>query len=241
MGDRSSTASTFVFLVTLLGIFAILTNAIPSEFLDPQNLYETQTREEWFPDQDFGYLNYTDSCNLTKGSIQYLYVGDVNVDIHWDVTIPYNCPDNIYFYHAWQVAWWWEKHLFDDMPITLTDLIEHQTEDFANRSYMILTCPCQKTYYTYFIYNSTAYSSWTEAWNGGELECYVGMGWDDAIEKMNAWSLIWSIMTFQAPEVFGTGGAATVMNAVIAIPIWASFAIMGAIIILWFIPLLGGE
>lgn len=236
MGSRSSTATTFVFLVTLLGIFAVLTNAIPSDFFTPESRAETSTREEWFPEENIGYLNYTDSGNLTKGDIIYLTIGDITVDVQW-------IPDwGINFRHTWQVIWWWDSHLFDDIPITLTNLEAHSPyQDYANRSYMVLTCPCPKTYYTYFIYNSTEYSSWSEAWDDGDLDVYVGMGWNDAIEKMNAWSLIWSIMSFQAPEVFGTGSAAITMNAIIAIPIWASFAIIGAIMILWFIPFLGGE
>lgn len=242
MGDRSSTATTFVFLVTLLGVFAILVNSMPSGlYFTPSEKRETKTRDDWIRGEDIGYLNYTDSINLTKGSIHNLVVGDIYVDIHWDVTIPYYCPEDISFFHAWPVLWWWEKHVFDDMPITAEILAEHQTANFANRSNMVLTCPCQKTYYTYFVYNSTTYSSWAEAYAGGEFEVYVGMSWDDAIQKEDAWSLIWGILSFQAPKVFGTGESAILMNAIIAIPLWASFAIIGAIIILWFIPLLGGE
>lgn len=239
MGSRSSTATMFVFLVSLLGVFAILANSIPPEFAPPQDRKETTTRGEWFPGEDVGYLNYTDSANLTKGGLFFLHLGDVNVDVQWRVYPAHKV--GIWFFHTWQVAWWWEWHEFDNMPITAVELEAHQTEEFADRSYMVMTCPCQKTYYVYFIYNSTAYSSWSEAYDDGYLECYAGMGWKDAIEKQNAWSLIWSILIFQAPEVFGTGPAAIILNALVAIPLWASFAITGAIIILWFIPLLGGE
>jgi len=239
LGDRSSTAITFVSLVTLIGIFVVLAGSIPEGFYEVAPDYqETKTRDEWFPNEDIGFMNYTDSENLTKGQKHYLQIGDIYVDIYWDY---YPYITDIWFLHTWQVSFWWDHHLFDDTPITLQNIIDHQTEDFANRSYMVLTCPCPKTYYVYFIYNSTEYSSWSEAWDGGELEVYVGMGWNDAIEKMNAWSLIWNVLTFQAPEVFGTGAAANVMNAIIAIPLWASFAIIGAIMILWFIPFLGGE
>lgn len=238
MASRSSTATIFVFLVTFLGIFAILVNAIPTDFFTPSALEEIKTRTEWFPDVNIGYLNYTDSCNLTKGGYEELKVGDIEVTIQWDHVL--SLPD-IWFEHRAWVVFWWVGHWFDGMPITLTDLIDHQTEDFANRSYFILTCSCPKTYNVYFVYNSTTYSSWSEAYTGGELEVYVGMGWNDAIERQNAWSLIWSILLFQAPEVFGTGAAATTMNAIIAVPLWAAFAIIGAIMILWFIPFLGGE
>lgn len=245
MADRSSTASMFVFLVSLLGVFAIIVNGIPAGFLTPQNLTETTLRSEWLHNIDVGYLNYTDSGNLTKGTPHgetvHLSMGDVTVNVEW-----WNVGQlvGVYFYHTWKLDPWgifWEFQEFDDMPVTLSDMIAHQTADFANRSYMILTCPCQKSYHTYFVYNSTTYASWTEAYAGGELELYVGMGWNDAVEMQNAWSLIWSILTFNAPQVFGTGIEAGLLNALIAIPLWASFAVTGAIMILWFIPLLGGE
>ena len=240
MGDRSSTASTFVFLVTLIGVFAVLVGSMPSGFYEvAPNYTETSTRDEWFPQEDIGYMNYTDSTNLTKGVRAYLTIGDVTVDVNWDV---YPYIDNIWFLHTWPVFWWYDHHLFDNNPITLSDIEANSPhEGYANRSYIVQTCPCPKTYYTYFVYNSTEYASWSEAWDDGALDLYMGMGWSDAIEKMNAWSLIWNVLTFQAPEVFGTGASANLMNAIIAIPLWASFAIIGAIMILWFIPLLGGE
>lgn len=237
MGDRTSTATIFVFLVTFLGVFAVLVNSMPAELYGP-TLKETKTRGEWFPEEDIGFLNYTDSGNLTRGYHTDLELGDVNVVVWW-AYYPYN---DITIYHTWQVLWWWDRHSLDDMPLTLTDLEAHSPhEGIANQSHMVLTCPCQKSYYVYFIYNSTTYANWAEAMTGGELELYMGMGWNDGIEQQNAWSLIWNIMTFQAPEVFGTGASASVMNAIIAIPLWASFAIIGAIMILWFIPFLGGE
>jgi len=238
MGDRSSTATTFVFLVTLIGVFAVLTGSMPIGFYEIAPDYrQPGGRNDWFPDEDIGFMNYTDSCNLTKGgAVENLEIGDIYVDVQW-ITVW-----GINFRHKWQVLWWWDSHLFDDMPITLSDLEANSPHnDHANESYMVLTCPCQKTYYTYFIYNSTTYGSWAEAWAGGDLDVYMGMGWDDAIEKMNAWSLIWSIMTFQSPQVFGAGVAADVMTKIIASTLWSAFAIIGAIMILWFIPLLGGE
>lgn len=248
MGDRSTTATMFVFLVSLLAVFAVLVNAIPVELMPLQNMTEIQMRTQWVPNIEIGYLNFTDSTNITAapmGNSESLTLGDVHLEIDW-IRPPYfpTPVSGIWFYHIWQIDPWgifWEYQVFDDMPIRGEDLIEHETEDYSNRSYMILTCECQKSYYTYFIYNSTTYASWTEAYAGGELEVYVGMGWDDAIEKQNAWSLIWSIMAFNAPQVFGTGSEASVLNALIAIPLWASFAVTGAIMILWFIPLLGGE
>lgn len=238
MGDRASTATTFVFLVTLIGVFAALTTFMPSGFYEEASgLRQTQTRDDWLKVSDIGSVNFTDSCNITRPGKEVLNIGDVTVNVWW---LPL---DVITFEHVWST--WWifvDMHTFDDMPLTLSDVEAHSPhEGIANVSYMVLTCPCQKTYYTYFVYNSTTYGSWAEAWVGGTLEVYVGMGWTDAIEQQNAWSLIWNIMTFQAPEVFGIGSAATAMNVIIAIPLWASFAIIAAIIILWFIPFLGGE
>lgn len=246
MASRSSTATTFIFLVVFLGIFALMANSIPSGFVPAQNIRETETRDDWIKGMEIGDLNFTDSGNLTKGvgggPTVNLVIGDVHVDVEWWSGPPLLV--GIWFWHTWQIDPWffWEFQEFDDMPITLSDLEANSPhQGLANVSYMVLTCPCPKTFYTYFVYNSTTYSSWSDAWDGGELELYVGMGWNDAIEQQNAWSLIWSILAFQAPEVFGDSAGGLLMNSLIAVPLWAAFSITAAIILLWFIPLLGGE
>ena len=61
MASRSSTATTFVFLVTFLGIFALLVNNIPQGFVPVQDIREPPTRDDWIRGLDIGNFTYTDS------------------------------------------------------------------------------------------------------------------------------------------------------------------------------------
>ncbi len=62
----------------------------------------------------------------------------------------------------------------------------------------------------------------SQSWSDGNLTIAVGFNQMDAQTGLNAWNLIGNLLAFQTPQAFGlTGIGATLLNAIIAIPIWA--------------------
>jgi len=83
-------------------------------------------------------------------------------------------------------------------------------------------------------FNTSLYSSPKEAFENQALVCYIGIGLDSLYSTLNAWQLITLIMFFQLPD----------MNPVVmyflGFTLWFFFALPIVLIMLKFIPFLGG-
>jgi hypothetical protein len=110
----------------------------------------------------------------------------------------------------------------------------------GNYSYLRGKCDHGLAFNFYFTYNMTKYSSLQAAWDAYDLNIFVGQGYDDTFAKMDAWSLIGLLLSFQSPEVFGaTGSYATTLNLIIAVPIWTCIAYIFYRLVLMAIPFVG--
>lgn len=82
-------------------------------------------------------------------------------------------------------------------------------------------------------FNTSLYSSPSEAFSSDGLKCLVGLGLEDTYSTMNAWQLIGAMLFFRAPNIH------PVINAFIVVPLWAMFIYAAIRLLLRFIPMLG--
>lgn len=74
------------------------------------------------------------------------------------------------------------------------------------------------------------------AWNGGALDVGIAFGISNVTLKTDAWNIIGRVLTFQAPEIFGSGTAGFLLNALIALPLWGAIAALILIMLFELIP-----
>lgn len=79
-------------------------------------------------------------------------------------------------------------------------------------------------------YNTTIYSSVEDAWDHHGLSLMLGVDWDQTDTRMNVWNLIAMILFFQMPDIHWS------VNALIALPLWASFAYLIFVFVSKLIP-----
>lgn len=78
------------------------------------------------------------------------------------------------------------------------------------------------------------------AWDEGTLYVELGFGFDDFVVALNSYDMIGRLLTFQSPEIFGlTGVAATIINTIIALPVWSCIAYLVYRLVLMAIPFVG--
>lgn len=91
-----------------------------------------------------------------------------------------------------------------------------------------------RTYYVQFYYDDESYGNLTEAWDGGELYVWVGLGWEQMPTTVNVWSFISGFLTFQAPLIHPS------IDPYIAIAFWVGIGVTAIIFLSRLIPFIRG-
>lgn len=223
--DRSL-ITTFVTLITILSIFSILVNFMPNEFVYTGKEYaEIGYAETWSP-SGLWYGNITSSDNGTIHRTDYainLHLTDYDIDLK---VIWYAVPDILSIQRYWYTFYGlvynydWLRLEDDSIYITKEYALENLYEGNENVSMFTMHDSVYSAYYVQITFNTTKHESFDDAWDSGELEIWIGVGYEDVIAYHSTWALVTQILLFQAPEIH------PVINAIIAVPIWACVAIM---------------
>jgi len=231
----------FLFCVTLLGTFALCVNTMPKDFFSPEEREEIEYLTQWKAGELF-FSNITDYDNQTitrtlLGDNPDFYIADF--DCHIGCVWRNANPEWIILNHWWYQWWIFKDTHYLKPDLTRTYILDHVQEDNENISSFSLSCDCY-TYALMVTYNESKFSSLSDAFDGiggggvGELYLYIGLGYEERPATISAWTLIAQLMLFQMPDVH------PLINAFIAIPLWACVAIVAFILITRAIPLLGG-
>lgn len=89
-------------------------------------------------------------------------------------------------------------------------------------------------------YNQTKYATIGDAWDGGELSYSVSYEFDPNATRISAWSVLSSLLSFQNPELGLTGDGGTILNLMIAVPLFIMVAVLLFIVVLAIIPFISG-
>lgn len=232
---------TYTFLVLLLFSFAFLLETAPYQFLGDtdQDAYERlENPDVWYAEtvaswnQTFRYMG-----NATIYKDGTGYYADVEQDD--DFRISWTVLDTFQFFHQFSTWIIPRSHqvFYLGGQLTEEDLIANIDYD-ENPQISRINVECSHyTWTVLFSYNGTTFATLEDALDGvggtPELYVFVGLGWDETISSINAWSLIGQLLTFQAPEIHPT------INVIIAVPIWISIIYVAFRFLLWVIPLVG--
>jgi hypothetical protein len=91
-----------------------------------------------------------------------------------------------------------------------------------------------------FTFNQTTYSTITDAYNAGYLDYSLTYGLDYNGTGLSAWSIVGSLLAFQAPNIGITGIGGTILSGIIAAPLIACVMYLAYKIITGIIPWVSG-
>lgn len=239
-----SIGRTFILVISFLGLFAILTNDMPAVFLYGGDRVEL-VYEDWQAARLF-MANVTQYANVTisRGSVAVIYQADwipednygVDLRMSWYAHPPLH--NETWWQRWWWVIYpiWWDYVEIAPYPLTNDTIISHVDSIDQNLTdTFVMSCEAY-SYYVNMGFNSSVYANWTAVFADpdAEMQAYVAMGYEDTPSTISAWNIVSRLLFFQVPEIH------VVVNAIIALPIYACIGYLAYRFILWAIPFLGG-
>jgi len=233
-----------IFCVVFLGSFIALLAAVPSQFYVDESGYEQYQYPSYFTMEDVEHIKFFKNETIIKGSKFNYYDFTAEIDfiffVHW-----YSSPNQIEIFH---VTWkWWifqTAHRLD-----IEDLGEAITKEEALTKWnpelntsVFYPASCNHITVKIWITDSnTSRNDLSQAWDDGEIQIGIGFGIDDYATKLNIWSVIGRLLTFQTPSIYGlTGISATIIKLLIGLPLWTCIVYLIYRLILMAIPFVGG-
>lgn len=225
----------FVFVTIFLFLFAFLVSIGPVSLLDPDDPPDVRTApDEWVAEEllTWGeeFENWGNISFPAFSSFSF-YVGDLQIVGQWQ-------GDYLHILHRFPIAlgFVYATHPIGDSPYwknEILDAIELGSYPETAR----LTEMCGVGYpthsYTYFMsisYNASNFDSLQDAWEGvgnpAEIRLLIGMGWEDSIGSVNAWSVVSQLLLFQSPNVQNSW-----INTIIGFSLWACIVYMAFVIV----------
>jgi hypothetical protein len=234
------TAILIMMLALIVGGFAAFVSFCPVDFfvasskpgLTPINYPAYWTKE------DIQNLPYQETQNITIGTLanwfesasitpysfclQWVSWGSINIKrMTW-----------IYITHTW-FNWVQESvNTYQNFEFKKEEALLHLTDTNVSRNRLFDT---NFEGVLFIMDTNFARHDVETAWNEGQLQIQIAFGTQNSTNA-DPWQLMGKILTFQAPEIFGSGAVGLFLNALIAIPIWALTISLVAIIIFEIIP-----
>lgn len=238
----------FVFVVSFLGIFIILVSTMPYQFYLTAPEYAQYSYPEFFTKEDIEYISFMRNVTLTAESCEDIDFTDDAIPEHGErgkVNFKFYCcwmPSlNRIFFKHYEWEWWifarvHSMYCFNEPNrvefLTKNHLIENWDSDYNASVIYPVSCNCIVTKVWFTDTNETR-NNISQAWDEGAIHVIMGFGFDDYETSISSWALVGQLLTFQAPDIH------PVINAIIAIPIWATIAYVAYILILKALPFVG--
>jgi len=253
MGDISELRG-LIIVVTFLGILVFLIGIIPTQFLEAGQMRQVYVPDIFETIDLYQYAEYkTIQLNDTGGGLWWsdssyyradIDIGNHNVDLYYkranytnkNMFVVHITYEWIIFPADHELEWINAQGLvrsedvLGSRRIFLQEIEEDTTGGIAKYQ---VRCD-HFTLFTQLAYNTTTYSSIEEAWDMGEYYAFFGINFDDVGTSYNAFALIGMLLFFQLPETHW------IINAFIAIPLWATIAYLMYVLVIKVIPFIAG-
>jgi len=249
MGDISELRGLIV-IVSFLGVIILLFGMIPAQFA----IGDVEGREVNVPDffEAIDIYSFADYINFTIDNIISYEEFTLGGHEFWFYTEPNWFAIEHVHNQFWIFQWTHSQRWYDQNGVeqSVFHQFSYPIEDSSYAIYVPdlgteipeaqegeirMNVKCSHTQEkAYIAYNTTAYSSYQDAYANLDLWIFLGMHFDDVNTAYNAWDLIGMLIFFQLPDIHW------VINALIAIPIWVSIAYLSYVLIIKVIPLIGG-
>lgn len=221
----------FIFAVIFSGVFGILIFTMPSELASSSSV-RVETPSSLWRTADLFLTNMTDTVNVTFAHDTWTAFGlsGISGDVYY---VWYTNPiDTFYFEHRWG-GWWIFSNRDSLSPSFVSeDEIIDAFDPTDNSSRFAFSCK-HNDFEIVFYYNQTLYDNISQAVSVDALFAYVGVGVEKVASSVSAWSVVSSILFFNAPNIHPA------LNAVIAIPLWAIIGIVVYTLFLKLLPFVG--
>ncbi len=235
--------------MTFLGVVVLLIGWIPTDFFTSTEEYRQMNVAEEFDASDVEFYNNTWAHYLNNNdtilgfrdvpNTNERYILEVGGGTFggWDIDWCYSQPNKTHhtFYSIHMHTEYWGIISADHKQEFYHDGISRGEEisaaeidsDRGTSNFAKYRVECDHfTYYVYLGYNSTKYGNATLAWNQMEIMGVAAIQFDEMNTAFNAWSVLSALLWFQLP------GMNPYVNALIAIPIYASIIILAFIVIM---------
>lgn len=219
--------------VSILGIFALLIGSMPTGFyaITPSGYYEHDIPSE-FSEEEMKTIAFYGNITLTSGVWTTLTLDrspdfdDIKIDIKWKHWPGVTYDDTVEMHRYWYRFWGWrEMDWLYPLPVEEQTILDNWQDE--HNSSVVLMHDSMWNYITRFGYNHTKYSSMGEALDAGsEIYVYMGTGWEYATTATSGWDLMGRLLVFRMPNMgIGNKEANTVVNGIIALPLWILIAL----------------
>lgn len=215
-----STAKQIVFVVTLLGIFVILVQDMPSGFYAVAPSYDVpEYPDYWSADEIKAMVNATATNMTVRVQVYEIEVSGVVETIYiraqwWN--------DAFKFWH-WKWDIWGSQGEIDPHPLTETAVLAN-VDDTGNVSLTIMTCD-HHNYYVYIV-NPGNYSSLTTCLAADDVVTVdIGVMYDYEQSVLSGSDILTRLLLFQLPNVTPE------INFLIALPVYTLVGVLAFIVI----------
>jgi len=231
-----------IFCIVFIGAFIALIGIIPPEYFVQTKTYYQYEYPDYFTQDDIARIKHFLNKTVEEGRIWFDFESKgAKFKFLVDMSL---WADG---YRAYQNHIIWEWWIFyDSHPMYFTE-----------NKYLYVNAELAKKYWDSDINATVLYPVFCEditvkvwitdyngsrndietAFNEGKVIWAIGFGYEDYETKLSAWDIVGRLLTFQSPEIFGLSGtAATILNLIVALPIWTAIAYLVYRLILMAIP-----
>jgi hypothetical protein len=242
-----------IFIFVFLGVFALFLALMPGELITSSFTpkYINKEVQETFDAMDVIMYDNAESGTIaySDAPLEFAFGLPSGQYLEFDWATLYTEPI-IYFRHlvAGVGGWWYDYHnlnLYDHDHVALqyTDKIVKQdlVDDWdseKNASIFYAECPHIMTNVIFTPYNSSLTIG--ESWDYNSLNYSMSYSWNPNATAFSAMTILLQLFTFQSPDLGIPGIGGTIMNYLIAVPIWIMTAYLIAQFILALIPFIAG-
>jgi len=224
-----------IFFAVFSMFFALVIAQVPALLLYGGKTYQDPSYEtEWQPLATWMNITSYDNGTITRpgwpsGNTLELSLDPygVKVAVLWSSLY----PDHLYFSRRdYYFGPLFHSYDIEPYPVTKTyaaSKLEGNISVFNMKGNV-------RTYHVQLYYNDAVYGNLTEAWDGGELYVWVGLGWEQMPTTVNLWSFISAFLFFQAPLIH------PLIDPFIAIAFWVGISVVAIIFLSRLIPFVRG-
>jgi hypothetical protein len=235
-----------LFIISFLGLFFLIIAIAPSIMIYGTPVYKQYEVPTYFSAQDIQAIKYFKNYTVNIGDnivVDFTPTPNYKFYLRWQN--PPFVPSYLWLVHVDWEFWFiiHEHSLFwnnqSNIEYPQREFFEQHWDSKNNVSVSYAHC-IDITVKVWVGDTNNTRNNITSAWNDGHLQVGIGFGYSDTEVKLSSWDIITRLLTFQAPQIFGSGSIGLAVNVIIALPIYAMIAYLIYRLVLMAIPFVGG-
>lgn len=230
-GDITTNLSILVFLGCFLGFWGFLITLMPptlaegpTQFIGysyPEGTFEGVDVTNFLDTNTTSFGNFVEDWNMGGHDMSFMADKAIRACVNWHY---YG------FFQSHQMEWINDEGISRGKWLYQSEI----TLDHDENNVSAYTLHCSHFHMrAWFDYNTTAYSSFEDAWDNNGAQVLFAINFDQAGTAWNGFGLIAELLRFQAPSIH------PLLNLVVALPIWIAIALFIVLLISLILPFVG--